>query len=166
MNDQEFSELECLLKINQHDLDGALLEQPEAFYRISQAYVQAVSMRDKLYEDVKVVDASLDLAIREEFEQEGKKATEKIIESKVKSHPNHDRAYRSYLSAKEEAERLNALKESFLQRSYVLKELCNIYISGYSVAESSIKSETQKTRSDIKKAISEKKEVYKRALKK
>lgn len=138
----EFKRLEELLKIDKNGLDEAIIEQPEAFYEISQAYVFSVSLRDKAAEELKQIDAQVDLEIREEFEKLGKKVTEKIVDSEVRSSDDHCKAYQHYLDCKSDAEKLLALKESFIQRSYMLRELCGLYISGYGISDSSIRSDS------------------------
>jgi hypothetical protein len=161
MEENEITQLEELLKINTLDLDQALIEQPEAFYRISQAYTQAVSIRDQAHENCKRVDAEVDLAIRDHLAQQGLKTTEKVIDSEVKTNDDHIEAYREYLEAKTTAEKLQALKESFIQRSYMLRELCGLHISGYSVADSSVRS----TDGLVRDRIERKTEILKERMK-
>lgn len=131
-------ELRDFLRIDRNNLDQEIIEQPELFYRVSEAYVNAVSLRDKYSEELKQIDAEVDLTLRQHFESSGKKVTEKVIDSEVKSSGKHETASEKYLNAKAEAEKLLAIKEAFIQKSYMIRELCGIYISGYSVAETSI----------------------------
>jgi hypothetical protein len=119
------------MRIDRDALDEALMEQPGLFLGVSQEYAMAVSNRDRCKADVELVHAKASLSVRQMLEEEGKKATEAIIASLIELDKNYRRAFNAYLESKADAERLSALKESFGQRGYVLKDLCGLYVAGY-----------------------------------
>ena len=116
------------LRIDRDSLDEELIHQPSLFYEVGEAYARAVSVRDDLKERLSQTDARLNLELRED--REGK-FTEAMVMSEIQGNREHKEAVRSYLVAKEEAERLLALKEAFSQRAYILKDLCGLYVAGY-----------------------------------
>ena len=134
--DQEMEEYHELLQIDRNALDENLVEQADIFHRISNEYALAVSRKDEANENLKQTDARLNLEIREQLESDGKKATEKVVESEVLNHKDHIDAANSYLEAKHRADSFAALKDAFQQRSYMLREVIELYISGYFVSES------------------------------
>lgn len=124
-------EFEQALMIDQHDLDTELLSQADLFYRVAQQYTEAAAIKDEMHEAVKTADAKRNLIIREEYDTLGKKITEAQINATVLAHLDHTEAFKDWLNAKEEADKLGHLKEAFLQRSYMLKDLAQLYIAGY-----------------------------------
>jgi len=123
------------LLIDKYNLDDALQEHPSLYWDICEEYIQAVSKRDEAYENIKTVSADLNVSIRQMFESEGKKCTEAMITNAVLSAKPYKEAVEKHLSLKEEAAKLGALKDSFEQRSYVLKSLVELYIAGYFTKE-------------------------------
>jgi hypothetical protein len=135
------------LTVDRNALDEALLEQPELYWLVSEAYVSACAKRDTAYDNIKTIDAELDKSIRVNFEKSGKKVTDKVVLSETLAHADHQNAVYEHLTLKEQAEKLGALKESYSQRSYVLKELVNLYVSGY-YAQSSVDRESSRAVDD------------------
>jgi len=126
-----FKEFEGYLKIDRDNLDDALLTQADIFYKISNEYALAVSRRDQAYDDIKSTDANLNLELREQFEKAGEKFTEAKLTAAVLAHREHDEATNKHRVEKQRADLLGALKEAFSQKSYMLKELTQLYIAGY-----------------------------------
>ncbi len=120
--------LKKYLLIDKSSLDDELAHQSEIFYRIAEAYVEAVAKRDMLKEDMATVDAMLDGQIRATAAE---KITEAQVKSKIQLDPTHQAASNSYFDAKTRADLLGALKEAFGQRSYLIRDLCQLYISNY-----------------------------------
>lgn len=125
------NELKHLLKIDPLNLDEAVLQQPTLYYQVGQKHALAVSERDKLYDQLKITDAKLNEEIRRELNEDGIKATEAMIQAKVLAEPEHAAVVTAYGDAKYVADELQILKEAFSQRSYMLRELVELYTSGY-----------------------------------
>jgi hypothetical protein len=131
MDDKKYAELRECLSIDRNALDDALIRQPQIYQEISEELTLAVSRKDQAAEGIKLAEAQADNAIRNDLMASGGKATEAAISSMVKLSDERQEAVNDHLLAKYEAERLSALKDSFHQRSYMLKELTGLYISGY-----------------------------------
>lgn len=119
------------LQIDQYNLDQELLEQASKFYEVSEQFTRTSSLRDEAYEQIKELDAELNTSIRQEYIDSGTKFTEAQISSQVISHQDHKEAYRAYLNYKAKADELQSLKDAYIQRSYMLRDLVQLYIAGY-----------------------------------
>lgn len=121
-------ELTKALKIDREDLDGAVSEQPELYYHVSLEAARAASRRDQAKDQLKVVEADLNQQVRKELLDAGEKVTEKGLEHMVTAHQDRADAVADLLNAAREAEEWQALKESFQQRSYMLRELAALTV--------------------------------------
>lgn len=129
-------EFRAYLAIDKHALDQELQEQPMLFFKISEAFVQAAAERDMLKEQLATVDARLDGEARRILDKSGDKYTEAMVKNAVQTDKKHEAGMKNYLAAKEQADVLAALKEAFHSRGYMLKDLCNLYVSNYYDEES------------------------------
>lgn len=120
-----------MLLIDQHALDRELIRQAHTYHEIAIAYAEAVSKRDAAYENIKTVDANLYFHLRQTYEAEGTKITESLLSQKVLTHPEHTRAHGEHNLLKLEADKLMALKDAFGQRSYMLRDMVQLYTTGY-----------------------------------
>lgn len=125
------TELKAYLEIDKHSLDDELVRQPALFFKVADAYVEAVAERDSCKEELAAVDAELDPKIRGRFEQMGDKYTEAMVKAEIQLAKKHQDAFDTFNLAKARADRLLALKEAFQQRNYMLKELASLYVSNY-----------------------------------
>lgn len=119
------------LTIDKTNLDNELVQQSQLFFEVSEAFTEAVDQRDSLKEELAVVDAELDFEIRRDHEISGDRYSEASVKSGIKTHKKHMAAYDAYADAKKLADRLSALKESFIQRSHALKHLCELFVANY-----------------------------------
>lgn len=117
------------LRIDREDLDGCLIEQPDRYWRAAEAHVQARAELDGLKLRLDETVARLDRRIRERAEVEEKKVTEGSIDKEIKLHPDYCDLRRQMLDATARAELAQALKESYSQRSFMLRELVALQIS-------------------------------------
>lgn len=115
------------LQIDKNALDTAVMQQPTLLDEVSEAYEEAVSERDALKEELAIIDAQLDCEIR----AKNNKATESAIKALVLLHPSHREGFTQWIEAKEYAGKLGALRDAFKDRSYMLRELGNLYVSNY-----------------------------------
>ena len=125
---KEYTEL---LKINKHDLDGCIEQQAVLFNEIAVALANAVSVRDNLKKDYEEMQAEVAADLRQEALQDGKKMTDKAVTEAVGEDKHVKQAYKDFLDSKQQVDLWTALKESYLQRSYMIKELAQLYIAGY-----------------------------------
>lgn len=134
----KLDEFRRYLKIDKHALDDDIVQQPMLFYEVSEAYVVAAAERDGFKEALARVDAGLDAEIREELEKSDTKATEAMVKNQIQCHQDHEKAYKLYAKAKEQADLLAVMKDSFQQRGYMLRDLCQLYVANY-FEESSVR---------------------------
>jgi alkylation response protein AidB-like acyl-CoA dehydrogenase len=125
----DIDELRTYLKIDKHALDQELEEHPMLLFKISEAYVQAAAERDMLKEQLATIDAKLDNKIRMDYGDS--KYTEAMIKTEVQANKTHDIAMLKYLDAKKQAELLFALKEAFVSRGFMIRDLCSLYNANY-----------------------------------
>jgi len=140
-------ELQHGLRIDKHDMDTCLIQQPQLFYRVSDLYARATADRDSYKVDIETAEAELFSQFRrqlldeeeqdvEDNKKKGSRVTDTAIKSKVAASKRMIDLHRKYLNAKERADSLAALKEAYQQRSYVLKDLVALYVSNYFTTES------------------------------
>lgn len=138
-----FDQLRSRLAIDKNMLDDEVIRQPSLFYEISELLTDASAERDAAKEELAMVDAELDQYYRTTYAKKGEKATESMIKNSVQSDKRHGAAFAEYLALKNKADRLLALKESFSQRSYMLRDLVSLYTSNYFESESIKPTRTQ-----------------------
>jgi len=124
-------ELKKYLSIDKKALDDEVSNQATLFFNVAEAAISATAKRDAWKEELSQAEAKLDLQFREEFEEAKTKYTESQIKSLITADPDRCKINEAYLKAKAECEGLNALKEAFHQRGYMLRDLCQLYIANY-----------------------------------
>lgn len=124
-------ELKAYLVIDKDALDEELMSQPQLFFTICEAVVDAMDRRDALKEELAVAEADLDNEIREAADKNDEKITNDAVKARVRSDSKRKKAYGAYSKVKAESDKLGALKEAFVQRSHMLKHLCELYVANY-----------------------------------
>lgn len=122
------------LAIDKMALDDEVVRQPSLFYEVSEAYAEATAERDAEKEQLALIDAELD--------SDARQGKEKITEGQVKAYiaaaQDHINQHKHWLKAKKHADKVAALKDSFHQRSYMLRDLVTLHTSNY-FEESSVR---------------------------
>jgi hypothetical protein len=131
INTKTSERLEAAITIDRDALDDELVMQPQLLWQVSEAYTDAVSRADQAKEALAVSQSKVSLRIRRDLSRKGEKATENIITAKINTDEEYQAAIEEHLTAKNEAEKLRGLKEAYLQRGFVLKDLCALYVAGY-----------------------------------
>jgi hypothetical protein len=119
------------LRIDKNDLDNALMDQPDAYWRVSEAYVMACSRRDEMKYDIEQASAELDKQFRREAEKSDEKLTEKSLTAQIETSPKIITLRKEYAQMRLKADLLSAMKESYADRSKALRELSQLYSSNY-----------------------------------
>lgn len=122
-------EMERGLHIDRDDLDSCLIEQPDRYYHVAAAHAAAVADRDVAKLDFDEVYAELDRTIRTEAEKAEKKVTEGSIQQEIKLERTYAEAKRKIVDLDAQVAALQALKEAFHQRSFMLRELVALVIA-------------------------------------
>jgi hypothetical protein len=128
------ADLEACLQIDREDLDGCLIEQPDSYYHVSVAFSEAVSRRDGTRLELEEWEALLDRDIRAEDDarpesEKKRKLTEAAIQQTIRLDPRHGELRRRVLDLTARADALQALREAFQQRSFMLRELVALAIA-------------------------------------
>jgi hypothetical protein len=136
--ERRIKEYRSKLRIDKEHLDDMLVEQPESFDHVGEALALARAERDALKLDLKVAEAEAGkriraAALKHNQSAEDKKDEIKITEGYIEEELTLDkdvRALRRELGeASADVEILEALKESFIQRSHSLRDLVPMYLS-------------------------------------
>lgn len=128
---RDLDELEKGLKIDEHALDEALQQQPDLFYRVSKTLAMLTSRRDAMKQEKETVEAQADLTIRRKHARDKDKATEGSIRAEIRLDREVIEVGNELLELANLVAQFAALKEAFQQRSYVLKDLVNLYTANY-----------------------------------
>jgi hypothetical protein len=119
------------LEINKHELDEAWVLQPDVFWRVADGLARAISARDAYKLELAEIIANLDAQLRGEAERAGAKITETAIARELDLAPKVIDARAQHQRLCHAADRWQALKESYQQRSYALKDLTSLHIANY-----------------------------------
>ena len=125
------AEFRSLLKIDRHDLDEEIQQQPTLYYQVAAEEVRVRSLLDKAESDLEYMAAALDSHIREEAENADESITESGVKSKIRQHKEYRSASALVIVLKERVGNLGVLKDSFRSRSYMLRDLVELYVAGY-----------------------------------
>lgn len=136
MAEIDIDELRGYLAIDKHQLDQELEEHPVLLFKISEAYVQAAAHRDMLKEKLATVDAELFDKHRRKPVKDKERVTDTTIKTSVQADKDHEKASNAYLTAKNKADMLLALKEAFQSRGFMIRDLCSLFTSNYYESES------------------------------
>lgn len=127
--DGTLAECRAFLSIDRDDLDSCLMEQPEVFYRVAQAFTLAQAERDSIKLDLTEAQAELGVQFRKQALEKEEKLTEDGLKQKLSMAPRIQKLERQLLDASASANEYGALKESFQQRSFMLRELVALKIT-------------------------------------
>lgn len=130
-SDDGLAALEEALKIDKHELDEAWVHQPDLFYRVTKTVELLISRRDAAKYRHQIVEAEVDELIREEARSRQAKITEREIDAQKLLHKDVRTHYENFQYLVHEVGKWDALKQSYLQRSYALKDLTMLHIKAY-----------------------------------
>lgn len=125
-----------LLIIDKHQLDEVCLTHANVFDDVADRHAQAVGERDYAKGELSKVYAEIIGDLRQDAAEKGNKVTEKGLEAAAHLEKDYIATNETYLDAKLEADRWSIKKDSFLQRSSMIKRLCDLHQSGYYTSRS------------------------------
>jgi hypothetical protein len=111
------------LTIDPDDLDTCLTQQPDLFYHAADQQAQATSRRDEIKLNLDEATAEIDGRLRKQAVEHDEKITEALLQQRLRIQPRIKELMREFLEARVLADRWQALKESYSQRSFMLREL-------------------------------------------
>jgi len=127
MTTKDYNYYKQQLAIDQHNLDAEMIRQPVLFHDVCEEVVRLQDRVSRLKADLKSVDANLNLKIRES----GAKVTQDAVQAQIETHPDHTALIQQLSDAVYEQDRWATLRETFRDRTFMLKELSNLYSSNY-----------------------------------
>lgn len=125
----KLGQLKERLVIDEDALSECLVEQPQLYYDAANSYVQAISMRDAAKLELEEIGAQLDKAIRLAAEKSGAKITEARVQQEIHLDSGYKAKRVEVLELSEQADQLQVLRDSFSQRSFMLRELVALRIA-------------------------------------
>lgn len=129
---EEFiAEYEESLAIDENGLEEALIIQTTNYYAVSKRLSLEQSRRDAAKQHLRDVEARVDSAIRIAVRENGEKVTEREVESRRTNHSDIRDAHNLFMRVDRGVKALEALKDSWSQRSYILKELTALWLASY-----------------------------------
>lgn len=149
MNSLTIEELKEYLIIDKHDLDNAVSYQSELLYQVSYAVTLAINAKDLAKKEIDDCYANVSLALRQESIENKLKITEDQIKQNVQTSSEYEIAQLNYLNKKQYSEQLIALKEAFISRGYMIRELCGLWTANY-FADSAVKSDNNPSVSEVR----------------
>lgn len=129
------------LAIDKFNLDSCIEMQAGLFNEIAVELAEAISQRDFLKKDYEDVQAEVGAEVRMEAKTSNNKMTDKAVCECIAEDKDVKQAYSDFLDSKRMVDLWSSLKESFLQRSYMIKELAGLYIAGYFADKSFVSAE-------------------------
>lgn len=161
----DIEELESYLRIDKHDLDLAVSRHAELLHRVSKDLAFAINDRDLAKKELEDQYAVTTLAIRDSNTKNGVKCTEDQIKQLAQVDDDYNDAQQNYLVARLHCDKLMALKEAFIARGYMIREMCQLWVANY-FADSAIKTDSptaEQVRYDMaRSAIAEKRRAISR----
>jgi hypothetical protein len=119
------------IRIDKNRLDDELIDQPMKFFTICDGLATLISCRDKAKEEIKDIEAQQYFTAKGHAETNGIKTTEGWIRSFVQVSKERQEAFQIYIRYAEQVKVLEGLKEAFMQRSYMIKDLVTMHVQDY-----------------------------------
>lgn len=119
------------LRIDRHSIDEAILEQSVLFYDVSNNLVLAKEEKDRLKDEMESLGAEISNDKREEFQDDKIKFTEHALKEEVALDKNYIKSKKRYNQSYSDLRKWEAMKEAYMQRSYMLKELARLWSANY-----------------------------------
>lgn len=126
-----YMRLRAKIKIDKDDLDTAVVEQPETYLEISEAYSLACSVRDQTKGALARLESELATDCRKTLAMRGLKDTKDNMSDAILLHPKYATAKTALDRDSRIADQWSDLKYSFEQRMRMLRELVQLYAVGY-----------------------------------
>jgi len=134
----KLEQFRALLAIDRDALDSCLVEQAELFFHVADAHARAVAVRDGAKLDIEQAEAAADVRLRAQAAAREEKLTEPAIMHKLRLDPKLVEMRNKLLECQQAVGQWAALKEAYLQRNYMLKEIVAMHLSrlsGSSISE-------------------------------
>lgn len=132
------------VKVNQGYLFGDFIDHPEKFQKWATLYEMAVAWETSLKHELQRMYARCDQLAREDMKAAGIRATEKMVENTVITHPKYLEVQEEYHNAKRISGLLKAARDAMIHRRDMLIQL-GATVRAEGAADISIREEAAKS---------------------
>ena len=139
------------LQFDRHQLDRELVEQPARYFEVAEQAALAQSRAVAAKEDLAKTEARLYPDCAADLEKRGLKSTETAIRNALLLDIDRTAAFDVLQRATFEAAQWQALRESFMSRGYMLRDLCQLTVSGF-LSSDSVRTSSVDVKADAAKA--------------
>lgn len=137
--DRELELYRSQLKIDEDDLNQALMDQSELYHHVSDELVTEIAERDSLKLLIEQTEARLDKEIRKEAVDNEEKVTESQVKQRIADHKDVRELNSDMVDQQEKVNRWSALKDAYSMRSQMLRKMVDILLSErYQAREGSV----------------------------
>lgn len=124
------------LTIDRDDLDNALINQSNLFYRVAKWSVRAQTSLEEAKADLDRIEQEISLQVRKQAtaatgDEKAPKITDKHVATVVASTPKYQKQENELLKAKARVASWSILKDSYMYRASMLKSLVQLFVSEY-----------------------------------
>jgi hypothetical protein len=121
LEQRQLQEYQRLLEVDTDNLDSEVARLPSVFYTVCDKLAEVTERRDRARDTLNQVNAAVADELRTEAERRGDRVVERRIESEIQINEKYRRAREAYLAACADEQRWSALRDAFLQKSYMLR---------------------------------------------
>lgn len=114
------------LRIDRSNLREEIVEQPQQYFEAGRLAVQLTHAHETAREQQKGVTGAVTLQLQEDSET---KLTVKALDALVEQNTDHLKARRNYKKAGEAAGLANVLRDAWISRGYLLKDLAALEVN-------------------------------------
>jgi hypothetical protein len=128
---QAMVELRHRISIDKNALDEEITQQPQCFYDASDLLAEIHNARDALKEELEVLGAEIQTELREQYEREQSKYTDKSVTAQVVTDPDYVKLNDEYRLYRALSTRALALQSAFETKTRMLAHLARLFIASY-----------------------------------
>jgi len=140
------AEIEEALEIDYENLDQMLLQHSQLYYQVSKTVAILVSYRDKQEKIRREIESEVRLDISKDAEVKKEKLTVAEADALKYTDVKVVDAIRGVYDLSEEVNVWSALKEAFVHRNYMLKEINKLYVMNYYATHDTLDDDGAKAR--------------------
>lgn len=133
------------LRIEPSEIDRELNEHPQRYFDVAEQAARAESIVASKKDLLERTEAKLFRLVRKDC------SSNPEADAQVKGHPKRTKAFEDLQAAIEHAAQWRAMREAYSSRGYMLRDLCELTLSGW-LAKSSVGSHGRDAKAERNKA--------------
>ncbi len=131
MGDFNIDEFRGHLAISKIDLDEDIMQQPSLYHKVGVEWGLACSERDYIKAELTLVKADLYRWHRKKLENKEGKVTEAMVDALIIREDEYQDINDEFIDANHRVQILESLKDSFYQRSFMLRDLAQLAVAHF-----------------------------------